>query len=109
MRPEVLLIILAAWVMALATTLGSREAKPHEAPSGWSYPIECCHQLDCAPASITKIEGNDYLVSTRHGQVRGPIDFSKVRPSPDAEPHACISKDRDGKDRVICLFLPTGV
>ncbi len=73
------------------------------------YPIECCHQLDCAPASITKIEGNDYLVTTKHGQVRGPIDFSKVRPSPDAEPHACINKDRDGRERVLCLWLPTGV
>ncbi len=91
-------------MLALGTCmLDPGRARGHD----W-YPFSCCSAKDCAPASITMVPGGDtMLVSTRHGQVEVKRSHAYAV-SPDAEPHACISKDRDDNLRLVCLFLPTG-
>jgi hypothetical protein len=64
------------------------------------YPLECCHQMDCAP--IVKEEGS--TVTTIHGTVIVPQNFKPVRPSQDNKSHACIVNNK-----LICIFRPTGV
>jgi hypothetical protein len=78
------------------------------------YPMECCHNQDCAPAQVTIIPTQQLagmamslaplpsamLVTTPFGSVVVPADF-KTRESPDGRTHACIINGR-----LICLFLP---
>jgi hypothetical protein len=89
--------------------------RAHESPSGWQYPKECCHQLDCAPitdSSFTKptnpTELPQLVVTTKHGTVAVPHNF-KFRKSGDSNPHACMRPDGMGGLMLICLFFPDGM
>ena len=79
------------------------------------YPMECCHQMDCAPVDHAEtVKGQLYagmgyaqslapgtlIVTTRHGTAVVPPDMQR-RESKDNQMHACL---RAGK--VICIFLP---
>ena len=73
------------------------------------YPMECCHQMDCAPvdeASSSMLFQGGVLslapmtIKTRHGEVVVPPNFP-ARQSKDGRMHACI---REG--RLVCLFMP---
>lgn len=86
------------------------------------YPMECCHEQDCAPATVTSVPTASLasafvpdssetmlpsmmMVTTVHGSVVVPQDF-KSRPSPDGITHACMQKMPSGNMRLICLFTP---
>lgn len=89
-----------------AVCLGSVLAMAHS----W-YPMECCHEMDCAPAKVEIVRPmaagmslsplpTAMLVTTPHGSIIVPADF-KSKDSPDGQAHACIL---NGK--LICLWLP---
>ena len=85
------------------------------------YPIECCHQIDCAPVDHVEImDTRDFvkagmgfvlklklpsqtILHTKHGTATVPEDFDprSIYDSPDGQMHACI---RSGK--LVCWFKP---
>lgn len=93
----------------LATTF---PAKAHQAPSGWNYPIECCHDQDCYEISekdIVIVEGGYMILANKE-----IVPFEKVKTSPDGRYHRC-SYNRgdptagtivDRTTETICLFIP---
>jgi len=80
-------------------------AHGHEAPSGWSYPTDCCAQNHCRPVAC------DALVEKRDGIHFLGVVFSgaQVRMSGDNSCHVCIvySNDRNGDSisNPICAFI----
>ena len=107
--------------MALAGfgVLGTATAQAHD----W-YPLDCCHDQDCAP--VDKLEQvptqklahagmafapnlrlpSQMLVTTKHGTVLVPENFPR-RASHDGQWHACIqSSGSVAPARLICLFEP---
>jgi hypothetical protein len=63
------------------------------------YPIECCHNQDCAPI----VKEDNHTVTTSHGTVTVPPGFKPIRPSQDEKSHACIINNK-----LICIFRPAG-
>jgi hypothetical protein len=97
----------------LAFLLAATPAAAHD----W-YPLECCHEMDCAPVDHTEIvpmptadpQGAAagppaMVVTTRHGTVLVPGDFPR-RESKDNRMHACMMPGASGKMQLICIFLP---
>lgn len=70
------------------------------------YPLECCHQFDCAPVDQAVAAGDDLVVTTKIGTAPVPPNMER-RQSKDHRVHACIAP-RDGKMSVICIFMPPG-
>jgi hypothetical protein len=99
--------VTAAFILGLLTT----PATPHE-----GYPMECCHDQDCAPVEkaeiinmpalaglaglSTKVPPTRMLVTTKHGTALVPDNLPR-RTSPDGRMHACIHGGV-----VICIFMP---
>lgn len=109
----------ACVVLGVVLVLSILKVQAHD----W-YPMECCHEQDCAPATVTSIptaslmSSNAFvpeseralpslmMVTTIHGSAIVPPDF-KVRESPDGRAHACLQHMMTtGQMRLICLFLP---
>ncbi len=100
------------WLLAffLATT----PAAAHD----W-YPLECCHQQDCAPVDRTEFvptpataepQGmtpapGTMIVTTKHGTVVVPANFPR-RESKDHRMHACMMPGSGGQMQLICIFMP---
>ncbi len=92
-------------LIAMSTAWHPRTAAAHQAPSGWTYPSECCSQRDCAPIShMERHPDGSITVTTKHGTVTFPRGF-RHRESPDLEGHACFHP-RSGNP--YCLFLAPG-
>lgn len=110
---------IAIWIgIAIATLLYffGKPAFPHEAPSGWSYPYQCCSGYDCR-----EVDAPDTPQSERHHSVqviringgyeisttREPImdNDPKIKDSPDGEFHWCSVGGKDDS-KTICLFVP---
>lgn len=93
----ILIIILSVGVLIV-------RAPAHDAPSGWQYPVHCCHDSDCGPA-LSAIRNNDgsLTVTTRHGTATFPASF-KHEPSPDGMIHACFTPWK-----LYCLYLSAGI
>lgn len=91
-------------------------ALAHQAPSGWAYDRECCHNLDCAPApdgAIREVQGGYQvtLAPGSHPMVRDrtvtgfvPHGDPRIRVSGDEDRHACVS----GTGRILCIYIPPG-
>src|SRR5262245_9040301 len=100
------------WVLAFL--LAATPATAHD----W-YPLECCHDMDCAPVDHAEIVAmpataeprgiapapRALIVTTRHGTVLVPADFPR-RESQDHRMHACMMPGADGQMRLICIFMP---
>lgn len=88
-----------------ALFLLSGDPQAHDAPSGWSYPYECCHDMDCRPVSARTVKerAGGYVI-TDTGELVGYKD-RRVRQSPDGLYHWC-SIDGRPDSRTICLFVP---
>ena len=98
----------------LAFLLAATPAAAHD----W-YPLECCHEMDCAPVDRTEIVPTPttaepqgaavgppaMIVTTKHGTVLVPGDFPR-RESKDNRMHACMMPGAGGKMQLICIFLP---
>jgi hypothetical protein len=88
----------------------------HEAPSGWSYPVDCCSGFDCAripdPAARQVSGGWEFRLSPGDHQfvteATGPVVIffpaATVKPSPDGATHACMGLDLTP----LCLFVLPG-
>jgi hypothetical protein len=108
-------VVFFSILLANSIKVKSHEAPPtEETPQGWQYPIECCHDRDCAPviSSTFVAEKNDLpslVITTKHGTVKVPKDFS-IRPSGDNKMHACIRTFGDDNQSkilmLVCLFMP---
>jgi hypothetical protein len=92
-------------MVALAAVLGT--SRPHPAAAHSWYPLECCHDQDCAPVdrvqSLPNLDG--FYVTTALGSALVPATFPK-RESKDGRMHVCLRKQPNGKMRVLCLFVP---
>jgi hypothetical protein len=95
----------------LAALVAATPAAAHD----W-YPMECCHNQDCA--AVEKVEmlptpaadgtsggGMSMMVTTKHGSAFVPASFPR-RESKDHRMHACMLPDGGGKMRLICIFMP---
>lgn len=105
-----LLLILA--IVALAIVVVARQAQAHEAPSGWSYPAECCSNQDCRPVPC------DQLAPEPGGGVRWTatgdrFPQAKVKASGDGECHVCVQDGISWEDGTsyripFCAFTAPG-
>jgi hypothetical protein len=100
------------WLSALL--LAASPAAAHE----W-YPIECCHEMDCAPVEHVEIVPTpttsnskgapagppEMVVTTKIGTVLVPASFPR-RESKDNRMHACMMPGPGGQMQLICLFIP---
>jgi hypothetical protein len=98
----------------LAFLLAATPAAAHD----W-YPLECCHDQDCAPVDKVEMvptpavagqEGAQaapqaMMVTTKHGTALVPASFPR-RESKDHRMHACMMPGEGGKMRLICIFMP---
>lgn len=92
------LAILAAMLPSIAFA--------HDAPTGWSYPLECCASYDCAEiadADVTPLPQGWGVKAT--GET---IAYEKTRRSPDGRFHRCSKffANPNQPDKTICLFAP---
>lgn len=92
--------------MRFSLLLGMLLLAPHAVSAhGW-YPIECCHNMDCAPVDSAERNGTGGLtVTSRHGTGIVP-DSMRRRESRDQQMHVCMQPGSDGRMRVICIFIP---
>lgn len=74
----------------------------HDAPTGWTYPMECCSNYDCRMDNRVKVVPRGYQVPS--GEVV-PFDDKKVRQSPDGEYHWCTGGGYNHSP-TLCLFVP---
>lgn len=98
----------------LAFLLAATPAAAHD----W-YPLECCHDMDCAPVDRAEIvptpataepqgtapQPRAMIVTTRHGTALVPANFPR-RESKDHRMHACMMPGADGRMQLICIFMP---
>ncbi|PWJ88411.1 hypothetical protein C8D77_111134 [Mesorhizobium loti] len=100
------------WVLAIAAsvlflnTLFGGKAHSHDAPTGWSYPQNCCSGIDCREVPDADIiEGaRGYEIRNTHELI--PMTDPKVKMSPDGRFHLCTVGGLDDS-RTICLFAPS--
>lgn len=71
------------------------------------YPIECCHQMDCAPVERVEQSSGEMVVSSKIGSVAVPASFAR-RESKDHRMHVCMRPEPSGGMRLICIFMPPG-
>jgi len=78
-------------------------ALPHEAESGWSYPLSCCSDRDCrhVEAGAVRQTPDGYQIAAT-GEIL-PYADRRIRPSPDGLYHWCADA---ASPRTICLFVP---
>lgn len=93
------LAIVFFYAVVMVFLSAASPAKAHEAPSGWSYPWECCSNMDCAEIapSRVKIGAGGYVIDGRF-----TVPQSEARSAPDGKYHACFPKP----DNLKCFFAP---
>ena len=112
---------ISALTAAVALVLaGAFPAAAHEAPTGWSYDIECCSQMDCqpVPASMIRATSEGWRIEIPAGAHKMaptgfvgtlPYDSHRVRQSQDGLFHPCIAP-AIGSHRpepvLLCLYVP---
>lgn len=107
-------LLLLITLLLTAMALGAR-TWGHQAPSGWTYPNECCSgHDDCAeiPASAVRGLADGWHVDLpanvhpRGYPVRAvyPYGDGKIRRSGDGQFHLCIRPNGE----VLCLYVPPG-
>jgi len=75
----------------------------HTAPSGWTYPLECCSNHDCYEISEKDIEEGPLGVKILATGETWPYD--RLKYSPDGHYHRCsVGGKPDGF--TYCLFFP---
>ena len=109
---------LFAWLsLTLMLAVGADAARAHQAMSGWTYPLSCCADNDCAqisPQAVRETAGG-YVVTIAPGThpmwradrsaplvVR--VLYSEAKPSPDGRFHICLN----GAGDLLCFFAAIG-
>jgi hypothetical protein len=94
------------WGWVVLVTLAT-SAWGHEAPTGWTYPWECCSSMDCQEVADEKIgEGSEGYTVRLTGEVIPFHGDSRVKVSPDGHFHWCAHTAGPDKNKTICLFVP---
>jgi hypothetical protein len=98
-------ILTGAAAIAFIAVLATGKAWTHQAPTGWSYPANCCSGVDCREVPDADIiEGaRGYEIRKTHELI--PMTDPKVKMSPDSRFHWCSVGGLDDS-RTICLFVP---
>lgn len=114
---------IAAAFLAGGAGLGAHahDAPPDGATGGWTYPLGCCGEQDCAPLEAGDLryvvtgDGTPAWLVVATGEV---IPAGKTRASPDRMNHRCIylGGESAGKTRrsvvdgvrLFCLWIATG-
>lgn len=81
--------------------VSAHTAISHEARSGWSYPMECCHDQDCAeyPEENVQVLSGGFLLKPTNEF----IPQEKARISPDGRYHLCRFEPTN---TILCFFYP---
>lgn len=110
-RPSVALPILIAGLVAsivlilAACLLLAREAKAHEAPTGWSFDISCCSNRDCGEVPPEWIsEGPNGVTVKPTGELLSYGD-TRLKQSKDERTYWCRPPG-DPNPKTICVYLP---
>lgn len=78
-------------------------ADAHEAPSGWSYDNECCHNKDCGLITKREQEGSGLnlkvYITNSHDQTGMITSQTIYKISKDDSEHACVANGR-----VVCIY-----
>ncbi len=90
-------------------------ARAHQAPSGWTYPVECCSDTqDCQTISGSDVTSDEdgYIVTLAPGEHRHAPEGgtfymldNQIKPSGDDNFHVCIHEYTNGPG-AICLYIP---
>lgn len=105
-------------LVVLAVLIAIDAAAAHDAPSGWTYPLECCYPGECEQVSSDRVKitqatdgsGPGYLLDGKwwFPVTPRPSLSLNVRPSEDEHFHACwryrTNHDNYGPR---CFFAPT--
>ncbi len=124
---EIGLVLIGVAMLAAAAVASIKEAGAHQAPSGWKYPMECCHsetQRDCYPVPLKYIHETEegYRVELPPGvHPNLPNGGShlygwdavydgkpKIRDSGDNEWHVCARNLYVDSPSWFCLYKPNG-
>ena len=99
------LFLLLPILLAVMVIVPFTKAKSHEAPTGWSYPVECCSAVDCFPvkSDVIKDVTGGFLVTTNNDTI--PSQSYKVKDSPDGLYHLCTQGGKP-TGRTLCIFVP---
>lgn len=106
-----------ALLLVLLTAAPAAVTRGHDAPAGWEYDRDCCHNIDCAPVpegAVREVRGG-YQVTLRAGQhpmlaegvavnVFVPHGDRRIRTSGDSDRHACVS----AYGTLFCIYIPPG-
>lgn len=90
----------------LALALLTGEAVAHDAPTGWTYGIECCSMLDCRQLQHGDVADSPdgYLIHLT-GEVI-PYGDKRIKRSKDEFFHQCTPGGKIDAPRSICLYVP---
>lgn len=92
-------------LLFVAAVLLAGDARSHDAPTGWSYPLQCCSLQDCRPVPSDWIDesGGDFRIvpTDEHIAMSDP----RIKQSKDENWHWCSVAGSDDS-RTICLFVP---
>ncbi|MER9873097.1 hypothetical protein NKJ12_08555 [Mesorhizobium sp. M0195] len=107
----------AAVVLAAFSSLGFLvPSRAHDAPSGWSYPLACCHgdaehgECQRIPARAVHVRPSGWVVILRPGdhrkitrQQRYFIPYGDEIPSQDGNYHICLHPTEEHEN---CFLAP---
>lgn len=100
------IIVLAIASLACLVIAFIGVAMAHKAPTGWSYPLSCCSNIDCREAKDREVrETADGYVLTSTGEAVAYSD-RRVKQSPDGRFHVCQQGGDFDHGRILCLFAP---
>jgi hypothetical protein len=93
------------FVIILTMIAGCLPTFAHNAPTGWSYPMNCCSGVDCreVKSSWVKELPTGYEIIKTHELIL--FHDKRLKDSPDGEYHWCSTQGHDD-GRTICLFIP---
>lgn len=89
---------------AFLLALWAAPAAAHQAPTGWSYPLNCCANNDCREVAATAVAERPDGYHVPSGEVVGYRD-ARVKESPDGALHWCTVAGTDA-GKTLCLFVP---
>jgi len=90
-------------IRIVAAFLVSAPVLAHDAPSGWSYPGDCCGGSDCHPIACSTIKDQPDGSATWLGLF---FTREQVKISHDASCHVCVTYNTANHNRFPhCIFL----
>lgn len=87
---------------ATALCLSIPGAIAHDAPTGWSYPFNCCSNQDCREVPDLPETAAGYVAT--NGETI-PYSDPRIKASPDGRFHLCTVAGQE-RSRALCLFVP---